>query len=77
MPHRSLKLNAEIASEAMKAAPPVTVTATALAAGWNLNNIIGAATLVYIVLQAGYLVWKWHRDWRRERQGHRCEGGAE
>lgn len=73
MPHRSIKLNAEIASEAMKAAPPVTVTATAMAAGWNLNNFIGLATLIYIALQAGYLVWKWRRDWKRER-ATRCEG---
>lgn len=69
MPHRSVKLNAEVASEALKAAPPVTVTATALAGGLSLNNIIGAATLVYIILQAGYLLWKWRRDWRRERRG--------
>ena len=75
MPHRSIKLNSEIASEAIKAAPPVTVTATALAGGISLNNVIGAATLIYIVLQAGYLIWKWRRDIKREREAQQC--GAE
>lgn len=67
MPHRSVKLNAEIASEAAKAAPPAMITTIAAVGGLSLNNVIGIATLVYIVLQAGYLVWKWRRDWKRDR----------
>jgi len=67
MPHRSIKLNSEIASEAAKAAPPAMITTIAAVGGLSLNNIIGIATLVYIVLQAGYLIWKWRRDIRRER----------
>ncbi|NGR07854.1 hypothetical protein G5B41_09800 [bacterium SGD-2] len=62
-------MNTEIASEVAKAAPPAAVTTLAAANGWSLNNVIGLATLVYIVLQAGYLIWKWRRDVRRERQG--------
>lgn len=27
---------------------------------------VGCATLAYIALQAAYLLWKWHRDRRRE-----------
>jgi hypothetical protein len=66
-------MNTEIISEAAKAAPPVTVTATAIAAGWSLNNVIGVATLIYIALQAGYLVWKWRRDVKQERRNaQRC-----
>ncbi len=67
MPHRILRMNADIASEAAKAAPPVTVIATSTLAGWSLNNFIGAATLIYIILQAGYLLWKWRRDWKKEK----------
>lgn len=61
-------MNTEIASEAAKAAPPAVVTTVAAVGGLSLNNIIGIATLTYIVLQAGYLLWKWRRDWRREQQ---------
>lgn len=61
-------MNTEIVTEAAKAAPPVAVTATAMAGGLSLNNVIGAATLIYIILQAGYLVWKWRRDIQVERR---------
>lgn len=70
MPHRSVKLNHEAVSEAIKAAPPITVTVTALASGLSLNNIIGIATLAYIVLQAGYLIWKWRREVKEYREAN-------
>lgn len=65
---KDVKLNTEIAAEAAKSAPPATVAITAFLGGLSLNNIIGVATFIYIVLQAGYLVWKWRRDMRRERR---------
>jgi len=67
MPQR-MRMNPDIISEAAKSTPPVAVTVAAATGGISLNNIIGAATLVYIVLQAGYLIWKWRRDIKRERQ---------
>jgi len=66
MPHR-IRMNPDIISEAAKSAPPAAVTVVATASGISLNNFIGVATLFYIVLQAGYLVWKWRRDIKRER----------
>lgn len=68
MPQRIMRMNAEVASEAVKAAPPVAVVATSIASGWSINHIVGAATIAYIVLQAGYLVWRWRRDVLRERR---------
>lgn len=68
MPREISKLNTEIATEAAKSAPPAAVAVTAFMEGVSLNNVVGIATLVYIVLQAGYLVWKWRRDIRRERK---------
>ena len=73
MPQRIVRMNAEIATEAAKAAPPATVVATSFIGGWSLNNVIGAATLAYIVLQVGYLLWKWRRDWKRERSNAQCD----
>lgn len=72
MPQRLTRVNTDIASEAAKAAPPAVITTVAAVGGLSLNNIIGIATLTYIVLQAGYLLWKWRRDWRRERDHEKC-----
>lgn len=45
-------------SEAAKAAPPTVVAAYgALTA--HLPELVGFATLIYILIQAGHLIWKW------------------
>lgn len=54
----------EIAQQAAKSAPPATVTAFAWANALTLNEWVAIATLAYIGLQAGYLIWKWIRDIR-------------
>lgn len=58
-------MRSEIAQESLKAAPPVAVTAWAWMSGLDINQVVGYATLLYIVLQAGYLIWKWVREVRR------------
>lgn len=35
--------------------------------GKDLNFWVGVAGLAFIGLQAGYLMWKWRRDIRRDR----------
>ena len=61
-------LNTEtIVTEATKSAPPVAISIASFVGGINLNNIIGVATLFYIILQAAHLIWKWRRDIKRER----------
>jgi hypothetical protein len=49
--------------EAGKAAPPVVVSAYA-AMTTGLPVIIGVLTVIYIVLQASFLVWKFWCAWR-------------
>lgn len=49
------------AVEAAKGAPPMIVTATAQTQGWSQADIVTALTIVYLVLQIGFLVWKWRR----------------
>lgn len=51
---------------AIKSAPPVAVAAASVA-GWSVQEWMYAGTLGYIVLQAGYLVWKWYREWHKSR----------
>lgn len=54
----------EIAQETAKSAPAVIVTGWAWMSGLTLTDLVAVATLVYIVLQAGYLVWKWIKEAR-------------
>ena len=58
------------AVEGAKAAPPVTVVATNLANGWTMTHTVTALTILYLLLQAAYLVWRWsnERDDRRAKQ---------
>lgn len=55
----------DVISEAAKAAPPVTVTLAALSG--HLNVFIAIATLIYVALQAGYLIWKWRKEFKEAR----------
>lgn len=57
---------AETATAAtLKAAPPVTVAA-AVVSGVTLNTVVVLLTAVYLVVQIGYLVWKWRREAKRK-----------
>lgn len=61
-------MRTEIVQEGLKAAPPVTVSLVAWLQGLTINQVVGYATLVYIALQAGYLVWKWYREYKRSQR---------
>jgi hypothetical protein len=49
---------ADTGAEALKASPPIAVLA-ATAQGMTLQEWVYLATLGYIILQAGWLLWKW------------------
>ncbi len=55
-----MSYKSDVAAEAAKAAPPATV-AGATVAGVQVNDLILWATLVYIVLQIGFLLYRWQR----------------
>lgn len=50
----------DLAAEAVKSAPPVTVAGLTVA-GVSLNDLVLLATLIYITLQAGFLLYRWVR----------------
>jgi hypothetical protein len=52
--------------EIVKAAPAVLVAVPA-SAGHNWNETVLIATLIYIVLQIGYLLFRWWRLLRQPR----------
>lgn len=54
-----LHQKSDMIAEATKAAPPVAV-AGATIAGVPLNDLILWATLIYLVLQVGFLLYRWH-----------------
>lgn len=49
----------DVLVEVAKAAPPVAITTAVTVGGLTLNEWVAVATLLYIVLQSGWLVWKW------------------
>lgn len=51
----------DIVSEAAKAAPPVALLVVEKFAGLTLQDWVYIATLVYIALQAGWLLYRWWR----------------
>jgi len=56
----TMQQKADIATEAAKASPPVAV-AGATIAGMPINDLVLWATLVYLVLQIGFLLYRWGR----------------
>lgn len=63
------------AVEGMKAAPPVAVVSTNVANGWTMTHTATALTILYVLLQMGYLLWRWsnEREDRRTKQAAECE----
>lgn len=55
-----MQQKSDLVSEAAKAAPPVTV-AGATIAGMQINDLILWATLVYLILQIAFLLYRWHK----------------
>lgn len=50
----------ELTTETLKATPPITVAGLSVA-GVSLNDIVLIATLVYVLLQIGFLAHRWYR----------------
>ena len=56
----TIEQKSDIVTEVTKAAPQVTV-AGATIAGMQVNDMILWATLLYLVLQIGFLLYRWGR----------------
>ena len=55
----------DIGTAAFQSAPSLTAIAMWFT-NHDLNYWVGVAGLIFILMQAGYLAWKWRRDIRRE-----------
>lgn len=56
----------DVAQEAVKSAPPVAVTAISGLLGFSLHDWVLVATLVYVVFQIAWLVYKWQRARKKD-----------
>lgn len=56
---RNIGLKHETAEQTLKALPAIGGTAIA---GLTLNEWVAVATLIYVVLQIGFLIWKWRQE---------------
>jgi hypothetical protein len=56
----TMQQKADLATEAAKASPPVAV-AGATVAGMPVNELVLWVTLIYLVLQIGFLLYRWGR----------------
>jgi hypothetical protein len=62
VPHQTLMdmQRADTAAEMVKAVPP-TFVAGLTVFGASLDNVVLVATLIYVVLQSGFLIHRWWR----------------
>lgn len=51
----------DVVTEGAKATPPLVVVGKSIAEGWTINHTVAALTIVYLLLQIGWLVWRWYR----------------
>ncbi|WP_313331561.1 hypothetical protein ACQYWY_06740 [Comamonas sediminis] len=64
--HLSAEQRQDIANAAYHATPGAAATGVFKVWGLPLSEWLVVASLLFIALQAGYLVWKWRRDYRRD-----------
>lgn len=72
--HLSAEQKQDLVTAGVQSAPGVAAAGGARVLGLPLSDWAVMATISFIALQAGYLVWKWRRDYLRElerRQGGR------
>lgn len=74
--HLSAEQKHDLVSAAYQSAPGAAAAGSAGVFGLPLSDMLVLASIAFVALQAGYLVWKWRRDARRdqERQEDRRRG---
>lgn len=64
--HLSAEQRQDIANAVYHAAPGAVAGGAARYGGLALSDWLVVASILFVVLQAAYLVWKWRRDYRRD-----------
>ena len=66
--HLSAEQKHDLATAAYQATPGAAAAGGARMMGLPLSAWLVVASIAFVVLQAGYLVWKWRRDARRAQE---------
>ena len=66
--HLSAEQKHDLATAAYQATPGAAAAGGARMMGLPLSDWLVVASIAFVVLQAGYLVWKWRRDARRDQE---------
>ncbi|MDR0215561.1 MAG: hypothetical protein LBJ15_16385 [Comamonas sp.] len=64
--HLSAEQKQDIAGALYQATPGAVTAGGFRLAGLPLSDWLVLASIAFVALQAGYLVWKWRRDYMRE-----------
>jgi hypothetical protein len=56
----------DVAVETMKSTPPLAVIVAGTLGGYSLQDWVLVATLIYIGLQVGWLLYKWYKAARKK-----------
>lgn len=74
--HLSAEQKHDLVNATYQATPGAAAAGGARMMGLPLSDWLVVASIAFVALQAGYLVWKWRRDARRdqERQEDRRRG---
>jgi hypothetical protein len=59
-------MKAVVLHEGAKSAPPVVVAGSAWLFGLTLNDWVAIGTIAYLVLQGGFLIWKWVKEYKKK-----------
>jgi hypothetical protein len=59
-------MKAVVVHEGAKSAPPVIVAGGAWLFGLTLNDWVAIGTIAYLVLQGGFLIWKWVKEYKKK-----------
>lgn len=51
----------DVVTEGVKATPPLVVVGKSIAEGWTINHTVAVLTIVYLLMQIGWLAWRWRR----------------
>jgi hypothetical protein len=66
--HLSAEQRHDLAQAGLHATPGGAAAAGFKMAGLGLADWVALGSLTFIVLQGGYLIWKWRRDYLREEE---------
>jgi uncharacterized membrane protein YfcA len=58
----------DIAVATAQTTPGAVASVLSKSAGWTMGDLVSLLTAIFLLLQVGYLIWKWRRDDRRERE---------